>query len=42
MLGNPRIEPQHFVDHGIVEAFSKQYMFLGCIEFINQVDENNL
>ncbi|XP_023247903.1 serine/threonine-protein phosphatase 2A activator [Copidosoma floridanum] len=37
LCGHPRIEPVHFVDHGIVEANSKKYMFLGCIEFISKV-----
>ncbi|XP_033228753.1 serine/threonine-protein phosphatase 2A activator-like isoform X2 [Belonocnema kinseyi] len=37
LVGHPRIEPQHFVDHGVVETFAKQYMFLGCIEFISKV-----
>ncbi|XP_008212564.1 serine/threonine-protein phosphatase 2A activator isoform X1 [Nasonia vitripennis] len=37
LMGHHRIEPQHFVDHGIVDANSKQYMFLGCIEFISKV-----
>lgn len=37
ILGHPRIEPRHFVDQGIVESYSKKYMFLGCIEFISKV-----
>ncbi|XP_018400755.1 PREDICTED: serine/threonine-protein phosphatase 2A activator-like [Cyphomyrmex costatus] len=37
LIGHPRIEPRHFVDQGIVEAYSKKYMFLGCIEFISKV-----
>ncbi|XP_011876000.1 PREDICTED: serine/threonine-protein phosphatase 2A activator [Vollenhovia emeryi] len=37
LIGHPRIEPRHFVDQGIVESYSKKYMFLGCIEFISQV-----
>ena len=35
--GHSRIEPRHFVEPDIVQAFSKQYMFLGCIEFISKV-----
>lgn len=35
--GHPRIEPQHFVDHGVVENYGKQYMFLGCIDYICKV-----
>ncbi|XP_036143307.1 serine/threonine-protein phosphatase 2A activator-like [Monomorium pharaonis] len=37
LTGHPRIEPRHFVDQGIVESYSKKYMFLGCIEFILKV-----
>ncbi|KAJ8680972.1 hypothetical protein QAD02_016759 [Eretmocerus hayati] len=37
LAGHPRIEPQHFTDHGVVEANSKQYMFLSCIEYISKV-----
>ena len=35
--GHPRIEPRHFVEPDIIQAFNKQYMFLGCIEFISKV-----
>ncbi|XP_012233287.1 serine/threonine-protein phosphatase 2A activator-like [Linepithema humile] len=37
LIGHPRIEPRHFVDQGVVESYSKKYMFLGCIEFISKV-----
>lgn len=37
LIGHPRIEPRHFVDPDIIETFGKQYMFLGCIEFISKV-----
>ncbi|XP_026295668.1 serine/threonine-protein phosphatase 2A activator isoform X3 [Apis mellifera] len=37
ILGHSRIEPRHFVESDIVQTFSKQYMFLGCIEFISKV-----
>ena len=37
LIGHPRIEPRHFVDPDMVELYSKQYMFLGCIEFISKV-----
>ncbi|XP_008553474.1 serine/threonine-protein phosphatase 2A activator [Microplitis demolitor] len=37
LVGHPRIEPRHFVDPGIMETFKRQYMFLGCIEFISKV-----
>lgn len=35
--GHPRLEPRHFVEPDIVESYSKQYMFLGSIEFISKV-----
>ncbi|XP_054007527.1 serine/threonine-protein phosphatase 2A activator-like [Hylaeus anthracinus] len=37
LIGHPRLEPRHFVEPEIVELYSKQYMFLGCIEFISKV-----
>ncbi|XP_006608408.1 serine/threonine-protein phosphatase 2A activator-like [Apis dorsata] len=37
LIGHPRIEPRHFVESDIVQTYSKQYMFLGCIEFISKV-----
>ncbi|XP_015108528.1 serine/threonine-protein phosphatase 2A activator [Diachasma alloeum] len=37
LIGHPRIEPRHFVDPGIVEAYSKHYLFLSSIEFISKV-----
>ncbi|OAD60177.1 Serine/threonine-protein phosphatase 2A activator, partial [Eufriesea mexicana] len=37
LIGQPRLEPRHFVEPDIVQSFSKQYMFLGCIEFISKV-----
>ncbi|XP_029052707.1 serine/threonine-protein phosphatase 2A activator-like [Osmia bicornis bicornis] len=37
LIGHSRIEPRHFVDQDIVDAFSKQYIFLGCIQFISKV-----
>ena len=37
ILGHPQIEPQHFVDPGIVEAYSNSFMFLRSIEFISKV-----
>ncbi|XP_076654189.1 serine/threonine-protein phosphatase 2A activator isoform X2 [Halictus rubicundus] len=36
-IGHPQLEPRHFVNPEIVEAHSKKYMFLGCIEFISKV-----
>ncbi|XP_078044651.1 serine/threonine-protein phosphatase 2A activator [Augochlora pura] len=37
LIGHPQLEPRHFVNPEIVEAHSKKYMFLGCIEFISKV-----
>ncbi|XP_035717195.1 serine/threonine-protein phosphatase 2A activator-like [Vespa mandarinia] len=37
LIGHPRIEPRHFVDQDVIELHAKQYMFLGCIEFISKV-----
>lgn len=37
LIGHSRIEPRHFVEPDIVQTYSKQYMFLGCIEFISKV-----
>ncbi|XP_022201830.1 serine/threonine-protein phosphatase 2A activator isoform X1 [Nilaparvata lugens] len=37
LIDHPRIEPRSFVQPDIVESFYKDYMFLGCIKFINQV-----
>ncbi|XP_015607780.1 serine/threonine-protein phosphatase 2A activator [Cephus cinctus] len=37
LVGHPRIEPHHFVDQDVIEMYSKQFMFLGCIEFILKV-----
>lgn len=36
-IGHPQLEPRHFVNPDVVEAHSKKYMFLGCIEFISKV-----
>lgn len=37
LIGHPSIEPRHFVDQDIIDMHVKQYMFLGCIEFISKV-----
>lgn len=37
LVGHPRIQPKSFVKPDIFEHFAKDYMFLGCIKFINQV-----
>lgn len=37
LRGHPRLEPRSFPDEDIAASFSKDYMFMGCIKFINQV-----
>ncbi|XP_067001154.2 serine/threonine-protein phosphatase 2A activator [Anabrus simplex] len=37
LIDHPRIEPKSFLQPDVVESFSKEYMFIGCIEFINKV-----
>ncbi|XP_063233666.1 serine/threonine-protein phosphatase 2A activator isoform X2 [Bacillus rossius redtenbacheri] len=37
LVAHPRIEPKSFVQEDIVKAYAHDYMFLGCIEFINKV-----
>lgn len=37
LLGHRRILPKSFVNPDIYETFAKDYMFLGCIKYINQV-----
>ncbi|EZA62420.1 hypothetical protein DMN91_003427 [Ooceraea biroi] len=37
LIGHPRIEPRHFVDPGVIESYSKKFVFLGCIDFISKV-----
>ncbi|XP_048775727.2 serine/threonine-protein phosphatase 2A activator-like [Ostrea edulis] len=37
LIGHKRIFPKSFVNPDIYEHFAKDYMFLGCIKFINQV-----
>lgn len=36
-LAHPKIEPAAFVNENIVSEYSRDYMFLGCIEYINKV-----
>lgn len=36
-LDHPRIEPKSFVSPDIVQVYAKEYMFIGCIEYINKV-----
>lgn len=37
LSGHPRIQPKSFVKPDIYEHFAKDYMFLGCIKYINEV-----
>lgn len=37
LIGHKRILPKSFVKPEIVEGFSKDYMFLSCIQYINEV-----
>ncbi|XP_035227221.1 serine/threonine-protein phosphatase 2A activator-like isoform X1 [Stegodyphus dumicola] len=37
LIGHPRLEPRSFPDEDIAASFSKDYMFMACIKFINQV-----
>ena len=37
ITGHKRIFPKSFVNPDIYEHFAKDYMFLGCIKYINQV-----
>ncbi|GJQ84146.1 putative PPIases [Trypoxylus dichotomus] len=37
LIDNPRIEPPMFLQPDIVAAFAHEYMFLGCIQYINSV-----
>ncbi|KAG8195869.1 hypothetical protein JTE90_001107 [Oedothorax gibbosus] len=35
--GHKRLEPRSFPEEDIATSFAKDYMFMGCIKFINQV-----
>ncbi|KAL4219012.1 Serine/threonine-protein phosphatase 2A activator [Mactra antiquata] len=37
LIGHPRLHPKSFIKPDIYETFAKDYMFLGCIKYINQV-----
>lgn len=37
LIGHKRILPKSFIKPEIAEGFAKDYMFLGCIQYINQV-----
>ncbi|CAH1175715.1 unnamed protein product [Phaedon cochleariae] len=36
-IGNPKFEPTSFLKDSIVNAYAHDYMFLACIQYINQV-----
>ncbi|XP_069687533.1 serine/threonine-protein phosphatase 2A activator-like [Periplaneta americana] len=37
LVAHPRIEPRSFLQDDIVSTYSKDYLFISCIEFINKV-----
>ncbi|GIY48701.1 hypothetical protein CDAR_314501 [Caerostris darwini] len=37
LIGNRRLEPRSFPEEEIAEIYAKDYMFMGCIKFINKV-----
>ncbi|XP_064457669.1 serine/threonine-protein phosphatase 2A activator-like [Ornithodoros turicata] len=37
LIDHPRIEPKAFTSEGFAESYAREYMFMGCIEFINKV-----
>lgn len=37
LIGHPNLDPQHFTCQKIIEQNHPDYMFLGCIDFINQM-----
>ncbi|XP_049516649.1 serine/threonine-protein phosphatase 2A activator isoform X1 [Dermacentor silvarum] len=37
LIDHPTIEPKSFAAAGFSEAYSRDYMFMGCIEFISKV-----
>jgi len=34
---HPRLRPKSFLDEDMCATFSKDYMFFGCIQYINEV-----
>lgn len=34
---HPKIEPSMFLNANVLQEYARDYMFLGCIEYINQV-----
>lgn len=37
LIDNPRLTPKSFLQEDIVNTYANEYMFLGCIKFINTV-----
>nr|CAD7459723.1 unnamed protein product [Timema tahoe] len=37
LIAHPRIEPRSFLQEDVVNSYADDYMFLGCIQFINKV-----
>lgn len=37
LIDHPRLRPKSFLDEDICGTFSKDYMFFGCIQYINKV-----
>ncbi|XP_067826080.1 serine/threonine-protein phosphatase 2A activator isoform X2 [Heptranchias perlo] len=37
LIGHPTLEPCHFVDEKVVNEHHKEYMFLECVRFINEM-----
>ncbi|KAF5281252.1 hypothetical protein FQA39_LY05138 [Lamprigera yunnana] len=37
LVGHPRIEPPSFLQPELVEMYHRQYLFLSCIKYINEV-----
>lgn len=41
LIGTP-IEPVKFVEHETIEAYRKEFMFIGCIDYIQQVKTGHI
>lgn len=37
LSGQGHIEPKMFLEKECVDSYAEEYMFIGCIEFINKV-----
>lgn len=37
ITGHSKIEPSSFLNESILQSYAHDYMFLGCIEYINKV-----